>query len=204
MLTGKDIVILSSLDWRSLQQTPQEVAMRLGEAGNKILFVENLGIRSARAKDLSRILYRAAHCLKDRLRLSPERGRVHVLSPLAVPIHGRPTVRWLNKRLLRYQIRAAISKLDMKAVILWIFLPSEMTLDLIQNLSPVYVVYHCLEDFTAIPDVPLDLEKTETSIVVQSDYLIVPSPYLKDKLTKGSTNYEIEIVAEGVDDDFFV
>ncbi len=52
MLKGKDVVIISSIEWGSLWQGAQEIASRLGEAGNRVLYIENVGIRSPGLRDV--------------------------------------------------------------------------------------------------------------------------------------------------------
>ena len=46
MLQGASIVCLSSIDWSFNRQNPQEVALALAERGNRVLFIENTGVRT--------------------------------------------------------------------------------------------------------------------------------------------------------------
>lgn len=50
MITGRDQIIISSLEWDFLWQGPQEVASLLASAGNRILYIENTCIRSPRGR----------------------------------------------------------------------------------------------------------------------------------------------------------
>ena len=61
MITGRDIVYISSIEWTFLWQVHQEVALRLARAGNRVLYIENMGVRSPGLKDASRILSRLKH-----------------------------------------------------------------------------------------------------------------------------------------------
>ncbi len=58
MISGKDIIILSGIEWDTLWQGSQEIATRLAQAGNRVLYVENIGIRAPTWKDKKRIALR--------------------------------------------------------------------------------------------------------------------------------------------------
>ena len=55
MLHGTNIVCLSSIDWAFNWQLPQEVASAFAAGGNRVLFVENTGVRRPTLKDASRL-----------------------------------------------------------------------------------------------------------------------------------------------------
>ena len=55
MLQGASIVCLSSIDWCFNQQIPQEAARALAEGGNRVLFIENTGVRAATMGDAPRL-----------------------------------------------------------------------------------------------------------------------------------------------------
>jgi hypothetical protein len=46
MLKDRDVVIILGVEWDSLWQGAQEMAARMGEASNRVLYVENIGIRA--------------------------------------------------------------------------------------------------------------------------------------------------------------
>lgn len=58
MLRGKQIICLSSIDWDFNWQGHQEIMSRYATAGNRVLFVENTGIRIPRWPDLPRLQQR--------------------------------------------------------------------------------------------------------------------------------------------------
>ena len=63
MLSGRDIVIISSIEWRANWQGHQEIARRLAEAGNRVFYVENMGVRAPRLADAGRVVARAGLAL---------------------------------------------------------------------------------------------------------------------------------------------
>ena len=55
MLRGASIVCLSSIDWSFNRQNPQEASLAFAERDNRVLFVENTGVRSATLRDARRL-----------------------------------------------------------------------------------------------------------------------------------------------------
>jgi hypothetical protein len=45
MLSGRDIILISSIEWDFNWQGHQEIARRLAQAGNRVLYIENMGVR---------------------------------------------------------------------------------------------------------------------------------------------------------------
>ena len=58
MISGRDIICIASIEWDFLWQGHQEINLRLAQAGNRILYIENTGVRSPRIKDAGRIVKR--------------------------------------------------------------------------------------------------------------------------------------------------
>ena len=52
----QNYIILSTLDWNSNWQIPHELVHSLLKDKNRVLYVENTGVRSLMIKDLNRIL----------------------------------------------------------------------------------------------------------------------------------------------------
>ncbi len=64
MLRGRDVICISSIDWDTHWQIHQQIASSLVAGGNRVLFVENTGVRAPGVRDLSRIRQRAANWWK--------------------------------------------------------------------------------------------------------------------------------------------
>src|SRR5919206_755528 len=100
MLRDRNIICISGIEWDFNWQSSQEISSRLAAAGNRVLFVENMGIRSPGLKDAGRVWKR----LRDWSRELPTRGvrrvgrNLHVCSPLVLPPFG--AARGVNARLL--------------------------------------------------------------------------------------------------------
>jgi hypothetical protein len=61
MIRGRDIIFISSIDWDDQWQAPQELALRLSKNGNRVLYIENTGIRTPGLRDTRRIIRRLKH-----------------------------------------------------------------------------------------------------------------------------------------------
>ena len=102
-----DIVLLSTADWdHPLWTNKQHVACALAAEGERVLYVESLGIRSIQAKtqDFRRILRRLLLGLRL-VRLV--RPGIWVLSPLVLPGGSQGMALRLNRLLLRCSVALA-------------------------------------------------------------------------------------------------
>ena len=91
MLRGANIICLAAIDWAFNWQIPQEVAAGLAAAGNRVLFVENTGVRRPHLKDLDRLLARLRNWRAAPGGLRAAGDGVDVLSPMILPL---PYARW--------------------------------------------------------------------------------------------------------------
>ena len=100
MLSGRDIILIASIDWEPLWQSHQEIATRFAHAGNRVLFVENTGVRRPSLADAPRIANRLRAWLRSVLRAPRElEPGLYVYSPLALPPLGGRLASALNRRL---------------------------------------------------------------------------------------------------------
>jgi len=112
MLSGQDFVIISSVEWNFLWQGPHEIATRLARAGNRVLYVENTGVRSPKWEDARRVSQRVTRWASAAARRGVRQiePNLFVCSPLVMPPFGRPWQETLNRRvLLKAIVMAAAS-----------------------------------------------------------------------------------------------
>jgi glycosyltransferase involved in cell wall biosynthesis len=180
-LAGRDVVCVGFNDWDNDVWTNQHHLMsRLAAAGTRVLFIESLGLRRpdlGSGRDLRRI--------RRRLRrgLAPPRqaGGVTVLSPLVAPLHSSAAIRAFNAWLLRTQVGRASRRLDIRAPILWGYVPQAEVL--IDVLSPVRVVYHCVDDIAAQEGIDAaSFAAAERRFAGRADLVIASSPALAERM----------------------
>jgi GT2 family glycosyltransferase/glycosyltransferase involved in cell wall biosynthesis len=182
MIKGRDIVCISSIDWDFNWQGPQEVASRLAEAGNRVLFIENTGVRSPRLKDAGRIVRRFRHWLRSLgshgLRQVNPNLRIH--SPLVLPPFGASCGRRLNAKLFLTQVRRAVRHLEMKDVLILCYLPTDTVLDMVEMLrTPLsVVVYYRVDNLALLTPHAEQLRRSEEALIKLSDLVFANSEAL--------------------------
>lgn len=172
MATDPDVVILSSIDWGSLWQGPQEIAVRLGRMGRKVLYVENTGVRRLRLTDARRVVNRLARWGRNVGSGAPEIAtNVRLCSPLMLPPFGPAWQQEVNRRLFVPRVVAAAQSMGMTDVQIWSFLPTDTALAIIDafGASVRQVIYNCGADFTQLTPERDRLDRCERELARRSD-----------------------------------
>src|SRR5437868_10130962 len=99
-LHGEDIVCFSSIDWHFIWQGHQEIMSTLAANGNRVLFVENTGVRAPSMRDLPRVRQRIRNWWRGTKGFRRERDNLFIYSPLLLPFPYSPLVRRINRVLL--------------------------------------------------------------------------------------------------------
>jgi glycosyltransferase involved in cell wall biosynthesis len=180
-LGDRDVVCVGFNDWDNEVWTNQHHLMsRLAASGNRVLFVESLGLRRPNlgsGRDLRRIVRRL------RRGLTPPRlvDGVTVLSPLVLPLYSNAAVRALNAHLLRLSVRLAARRMRLRAPVLWAYVPQAEVL--IGSLAPELVIYHCVDDIAAQDGIDAgSFDAAERRYAGRADLVIASSPALADRM----------------------
>ncbi|WP_026974072.1 glycosyltransferase [Alicyclobacillus contaminans] len=189
-MTRPTIVLTSAVPWSGTTARPQHFARGLAERGWNVLFVNPPVTWLSPLKNPSlrqRLLPRQSlHAMAgtmpaaETMNSDGGRGQVRVLSPVAVLPFGnmyRTVNRW-NQALLAQQIRTACPG----PYILLPMLPTSV--DLIPHLSPVAVVYDCV-DFHAHFEgwIAADVvDGMERALVYQSRFVYATADRLKQRM----------------------
>jgi len=147
--TGLVYVFLSTTDWDAPQfGSRQQIALRLGRRGQRVLFVE---------------VPRAIHSLaSDPAGMKRALGRMGVTRPVAegvwaytphpvLPVYYNPLTNAVNQRLIKRDIRRALNKLGWQPDVIWTYWPNTAHILGAPGSSPAskVSVYHCIDDFVA-------------------------------------------------------
>ena len=181
MISGRDFIFLSSIEWEPLWQAHQELASRLAQAGNRVLYVENTGVRHPGIRDASRLVGR----LRKWAAGLPSHGvrevapGLYVCAPLVLPPFGSPPAREANRRLLVPLVARRARRLGMRDPIVWTYLPTDTAAALIERLRTPrsLLVYSCLADFSGLTPSRRELARWEDHILRESD-LVFAAPEL--------------------------
>lgn len=201
MLTGRDIIYISSIEWTFLWQPHQEIALRLARSGNRILYIENTGVRAPGLGDAGRVFSR----LKSWLGSLSSRGvrevapNLYVCSPLVLPPFGSGLRKLINRHLLLPLIRRAARRLGMRDVLFWTYLPTDTVLDLIKLLQTQgsLTVYYCTADFRQLTPDSDQIVESERLLVEQSDVVFANCEQISRRLSEWTTR--VDVFPPGVD-----
>jgi glycosyltransferase involved in cell wall biosynthesis len=206
MITNQDIIFISSIEWNFLWQIHQELASRLAKAGNRILYIENTGVRTPNLRDTRRIVarlknYVAALFSRSVREVSPN---IYVISPIVLPPFGSPLRRFLNRRFLLPKIKRIARRLGVRDPLLWTYLPTDTAVDLIEMLRTrrSVAVYYCGADFSQLTPNVAALGESETTLLKQTDVVFTYCSQLVEHCEKWNGN--VHTVPAGVDLDLFL
>jgi glycosyltransferase involved in cell wall biosynthesis len=196
-LRGRDILCFSH-DW-SGDPLSKNHLMRLLARQNRVLWVNSIGYRapSATRADVGRALRKVAAATRPLREVEPG---LFVLNPLAIPSYSRPAIRALNRRLLRTQVRRAMSLLGFRRPLSWIFNPAAAVLA--GAFGEDMLIYHCVDEYTEFSGVSTgSLADLEKQLLARADLVIVSSDRLYQ--TKSRANARTVLVRHGVDFEHF-
>lgn len=192
VLRSRDILCFSH-DWNGDPLSKTHL-MRLLAKENRILWVNSIGYRkpTVSKRDLSRIFKKLAAFTEPIREVEPN---IHVLNPLALPLHG-PMAQRLNRWLLRFQIKKAMRKLGMSRPMNWVFNPAAAVIA--GTLGEQCIIYYCVDEYTAFTGVASEsLAGLEKQLLLKSDLVIVSAQKLYD--SKAPFNRNTVLIRHGVD-----
>ena len=176
-----DIVLLSTADWdHPLWTNKQHVACALAAEGERVLYVESLGLRSVQVKtqDFRRILRRLFLGLRF---VRAVRPGVWVLSPLVLPGGSHGISLRLNRLVVRCSVSIACWLLRFRAPWLWTYNP--LTLLYLPLKGFELSIYHAVDAVQEQPCMPRRLIESEEARLCRSvDQVFTTSPYLAERL----------------------
>src|SRR5438034_8452834 len=100
MLRNQNVLCISSIDWSEHWQIHQELMSRLADAGNRVLYIENTGVRRPGIADLSRMRRRLWNWWHSTKGFREVRENLFVYAPLFLPFPYSRVAGWLNRVLL--------------------------------------------------------------------------------------------------------
>lgn len=178
MLKNEDIICISSIDWDFLWQGHQEIMTRLARNGNRVLFIENTGVRVPRVSDIGRIRKRIANWKKGLHGIRKIEDGLYVYSPLVLPFPYLKIARFINKRLMFSVLFKWLRAVGFSEPIVWAFLPTGLSLDLIEKIDPKVLIYYCIDSFQASSRDARKIRETEGLLISKADLVFVTSEEL--------------------------
>lgn len=187
-LDSKDCILFATADWDTPYWTnKQHTARHLARQGYRVLYIESIGLRAptVSGRDLSRIWQRLKRGLHPPKLVEPG---VWVMSPIAIPFKQHwPLVRFINQKWLSLRVKLFMLLQVFNTPLIWTYHP--FMLGTIEQLSHGSVVYHCVDDLSAIPGIdPVAFSAEERRLLEQCQTVFVTSEVLKEKCLPFNAN----------------
>ena len=190
VLHGHDIVCFSSIDWQFIWQGHQEIMSTLAANGNRVLFVENTGVRAPSFRDLPRIRQRVRNWWRGTKGFRRERDNLFIYSPILLPFPYSLLFRRINRLLLVRALRRWVRAAGFSRPIVWTFLPTPLVRETIPFLDPILSVYYCIDDFASSSRAARRITRSEQRLFRDVDLVFVTSEKLRQRaLTFSSRVY---------------
>jgi len=195
ILTGENIICLSSVPWDYLKISNQQTMARLARQ-NRVLFIERNMSMAAWLHD--REDARKYHARRRKNRLRKETDSLFVFTPpFALPYAARSvTVNRLNMFLTRISLRPVLKKLNFKNPIFYSYLPQGHFLE--GKLFEKLVCYEVIDEYSAFPHVTARLAAAlEKKMLAKADLVFAISPNLyNNRVGKNPATHLVPIGAE--------
>ncbi|SUZ62292.1 uncharacterized protein METZ01_LOCUS15146, partial [marine metagenome] len=191
VLKGQDIVCISSIDWDFIWQGHQQIMSTLAANGNRVLFVENTGVRRPNFKDIPRLRKRIRNWWRGTKGFRQEQDNLFVYSPLVLPFPYSRVARWMNRFIITRAIRRWIQALGLQRPLVWTFLPTPLALDIIDAIEPTLVIYYCIDDFESSSSGARLIRQTEDRLLKAADLVFVTSERLRHRVLEQREQVEV-------------
>jgi glycosyltransferase involved in cell wall biosynthesis len=194
-----NIVCFGSVDWASHRQRPQSLMSAMVEQGHDVLYVENLGTRLPRPRDVRRVARRLANWLRT---TNPSRpvadGRLRVDSPIVFPLQNVGWIRSIGRAGLVRRLRKRLP--PGRPLIVWTYIAVPVVRDVATALGADVLVYDWSDDasehvLTRSGRVKRRIAEWEDEMVDRADLVFVASSELLRR--RGSPNPNTFVIPHG-------
>lgn len=200
-LPPRNWIIVSSINWAENWQMHQQLATALVDAGHRVLFIENTGVRAPRRGDLGRIRDRLLRWLRSTRGFSDVRPGLTLLFPLVLPLPYSRIALAINRSLLAAAIRKWSAANRFHDTLLVSFLPTPLAAALAKELDPALLVYYCANDMSGGSDGASRLLLHEERFMQRADAVFCISSVLMERARR--FNAQVHYFPAGVDLDKF-
>lgn len=195
MLQGANVICFSSIDWEFNWHAPQEVASALAEAGNRVLFIENTGVRRPAWRDASRLWERFNNWRRAPVGVRSLGNGIDVHSPLLIPLPYSRAAGFVNSRALVGVARRWLSRDRDRPLVIITFLPTPLARALIHALKPQSTVYYCIDRLAESSPAARRLSESEPKLIAEADLVLITAESLRSETMNGA---RVELLPSGV------
>lgn len=193
MLKGENIICISSIDWDFIWQGHQEIMSVLAKNGNRVLFIENTGVRMPGFRDIRRIRDRIKKWFSGVSGIRKEMDNLYVFSPLILPFPYLRIAGWINRHIVLSILKKWIKIMNFDNPVIWVFLPTPLSLNIIDNLDSKAVIYYCIDNFRASSTAATKIRRSEIKLLKMAELVFVTSRELYDYCSSYRDNENVSI-----------
>ncbi len=178
MLENQNIICISSIDWDFIWQGHQEIMSTLARNGNRVIFIENTGVRVPSIRDILRIKNRIKNWFKGIKGIRKEKDNLYIFSPMILPFPYFRFANWINSHSILSILEKWMEVIDFSNPIIWTFLPTPLSLNIADNLKKKILIYYCIDDFSVSSVSVKKIKKSEKKLLKKTDLVFVTSKAL--------------------------
>lgn len=186
-------------DWFADNRTSSHHVARQLAARANVLYVECPGLRApaASSRDAMRVVRKVARAFRPAIEVGEG---LTVKTLVQWPAHGSPTVARLNRSWSRATAKWAMRALGPAAPIAWCTIPH--VAGFVEDLGARAIVYHCIDDYAALPGVDAAAVRAMDDRLARSADLVIAAsePVFE---SRRALNPNTMLVPHGVDFDHF-
>jgi uncharacterized SAM-binding protein YcdF (DUF218 family)/glycosyltransferase involved in cell wall biosynthesis len=186
-----DVLCVSSIDWDFIWQGHQEIMSTLAAQGNRVLFIENTGVRPPQMRDLPRVRQRLSNWWRSTKGFRQVQDNLFVYSPLIVPLPYSRLARWVNRSLLLRSLRRWMAATGFNRPITWTFLPTPLARDLVTRLDSQLTIYYCIDDLASSSPEARRIASSEERLFHDADLVFVTSEQLRQRAARFSSRVHL-------------
>ena len=178
-------IIISSIDWKTSWQTQHRLAKSLVNSGNRVLFIENTGIRNIQIKDKSRIFSRFKTWKNSTNGFDEVEKNLFVYSPIIFPAPYNKIISYYNAKKIFKNVSKWMDVVYFDSPVVICFLPTILNNHLLDLLKPNLYIYYAANDFGTQKGTEKIL-KSEISTIKRANLNFATSHQIVDKINKYS------------------
>lgn len=156
----------------------------LARMGNRVLFVENTGVRSPRLRDVPRLGGRLGNWTRAAGGFRQECENLWVHSPLLLPFPYSRMAGRINRALLGRALGRWMRRNGFGRPVVWTFLPTPLARDVIRDLDPLLTLYYCIDDLASSSPAARAVRGSEEDLLRDADLVFVTSGKLRARAAR--------------------
>ncbi len=198
---NNDFIIFGSCDWDTNWQTQHRLVSSLCKNENRVLFVENTGVRSLKFRDFNRVKKRIKNWLNSDIGFKSIDKNLTLYHPIFLPFQYSKSITRLNNYFILKSLNSWTRSSRFTSPIIISFLATPLIRELIRKIGKSAVVYYCANDNSAehlgnkkFKENEIEFEKEANAVFVTSEKLKERALLNNDMVFKFPAAVELEKV----------